>query len=1195
MSKTGSAESFQSLLKTCGVGLGSQPQSTECAGAIHEQRPTATLANRPRASAPAQKAGAAKPAATTLEAPHAAPASETLETVDPALPAVSAIKAKQSARGNAPAPAASAAPMAVTEQKTARKTHHPASKVISPPPQSTPAVERPQVEQFSVPIVYGAARPIRNRPTSNASASSPQPRGSANFAHADKPAGGNSAINSKPKDSLPALAKASPAQPPRSLKPAQVMGLPAEPGLLRAQPRVVSALAQTVIPESTPVGDAVNETPTATPAKNSPSQTARQRTVAPNTARSFAPVQPEANGSAMSRGEQPPVSTDHAPQRAAVLFEHVTSNSARAATPTQPGYATEPQRDNVNHNSAPVKPRSAPPMQTATARSAAGSVAQPSRQTTAPSALNTLQGTSQETQSTSSAKPQIQSAASTGNNRNATTAQPAAQNTAPNTFSTTRPAPANPEQKPVATTSARPRQDVHAQQSGEPRSRSAAQTPSATAREIETYWQSKLRSTDGFLKSTPQARAETLLHPEQVRGKNAAPETQIRVPNFRTASGVKTPTPQKNGVGETLQPVPRVSNPKAEISRQQTSAFDAALPLNSRFAATETAGFMRKSAPAPAKPVPRGELSSTSAPVAASRNASPAANAVRVDDHGHSESGHNPVQLGVNPAPAATRRASFWGVPLRQPSYTAALSAASMNNRLFAPPLKPLERRTDPVLPLLPRATFANAPRRSDVTEPQATKPNSEAIEKKSGSPIARTSDFPPALSANAARHAEQPVQTERHVPNAAIGAQRHEDLRVPAAAKTVESQVRDPQPATDSQPHPVRVSARPMALQRPESVKIPLETQAAAVRIAREPLSADVQPERQSAGISQAATRFPTSERAFTPRNNAAHMKSIPDSLAQPASHSEARAVPDPAPARMESSTSRFPQADRQPSQAQPSPRSSTIVSFASRINGETAATVQALPSAAIVKPEAAKPASVPAKNARTPEAEARPEPQTSLTHKPHRAPLIANADVRQPMQREDASATRPAPNHTAAQQMTDRSPLSGPQTLFAASEQTAARTRMTAEHVRELQTLVARALDAMRPFGEAGNTTTFVWKNDQMGSLRFRIAAGKETVAIDIESGRADVVRAIDDGRIAVERMIADLGLRVERFEVRIAREDAVFDQPPQNFEQRSSERNPHSARPGTPRSPVHDDSERRNLPGSRRPLVANHEWVA
>lgn len=224
-------------------------------------------------------------------------------------------------------------------------------------------------------------------------------------------------------------------------------------------------------------------------------------------------------------------------------------------------------------------------------------------------------------------------------------------------------------------------------------------------------------------------------------------------------------------------------------------------------------------------------------------------------------------------------------------------------------------------------------------------------------------------------------------------------------------------------------------------------------------------------------------------------------------------------------------------------------------------------------------------------------PAPGKSVAKQNH-APNRELADAQIPTPRADANGTR---THATMERATapsafERVPQITPSSGAPLSDPHPVRARLTAQHVFELQTLTARAMESMRPFGATGNAASFVWNTEQLGPIRFRIAATRDAVQIEIESGRADVADILDESKAVVERLIADQGLRMERFDVRLTRDETSSPQTalPQ-FRQQTPDRRPALREPSDYRPAAAAEFEPERSHASRRPLVANYEWVA
>jgi hypothetical protein len=91
-----------------------------------------------------------------------------------------------------------------------------------------------------------------------------------------------------------------------------------------------------------------------------------------------------------------------------------------------------------------------------------------------------------------------------------------------------------------------------------------------------------------------------------------------------------------------------------------------------------------------------------------------------------------------------------------------------------------------------------------------------------------------------------------------------------------------------------------------------------------------------------------------------------------------------------------------------------------------------------------------------------------------------------------------------------------------------------LSVEQLRELQSLVQRALESSRTSKIDSGEVAFDWSPRELGRLQFHIRTEESAVHIEIISDQPRVVDMIQQSRAVVERMIQDQGMRVEHFDV-------------------------------------------------------------
>ncbi|MBU0508916.1 flagellar hook-length control protein FliK [bacterium] len=226
--------------------------------------------------------------------------------------------------------------------------------------------------------------------------------------------------------------------------------------------------------------------------------------------------------------------------------------------------------------------------------------------------------------------------------------------------------------------------------------------------------------------------------------------------------------------------------------------------------------------------------------------------------------------------------------------------------------------------------------------------------------------------------------------------------------------------------------------------------------------------------------------------------------------------------------------------------------------------------------------------------------QPATARTMTESARKLRGQSDTTRPIMeavvREEASRSgkTTAEHSSAPAQTTSGAPRStGP--LFTMPS-APLRPHLTAEQVRELQQLVARAVQNTRANAIGESTTRFNLQHASLGLLQFRISTRRDDVAIEISSASHEVTEALDESRPAMERVIADLGMRIERFEVRLREPAALQDNWGRGFQMDREPKRDAAAddsRPALYADPFSMRDEEESL--ARRPLLAEHEWVA
>ncbi|MCX6600593.1 MAG: flagellar hook-length control protein FliK [bacterium] len=215
--------------------------------------------------------------------------------------------------------------------------------------------------------------------------------------------------------------------------------------------------------------------------------------------------------------------------------------------------------------------------------------------------------------------------------------------------------------------------------------------------------------------------------------------------------------------------------------------------------------------------------------------------------------------------------------------------------------------------------------------------------------------------------------------------------------------------------------------------------------------------------------------------------------------------------------------------------------------------------------------------------------------------AELAVNGTSSRPAAPSDESAHAAASSQETASEHPSAAALSNATNREALARVEAAvptsRTRLTVEQIRELQALVARALQSAQGLADGSTRATFNWAPEGFGPLRFSFVTRDDGVRIEISSNRREVVQALEEGRANMERTIADLGLRVERFEVRLRAPEFSDSLPQPRQDGGHPERNS-NAEPGSSDTVSIDrsvESSGEEAEPARRLSLAEHEWVA
>jgi len=152
----------------------------------------------------------------------------------------------------------------------------------------------------------------------------------------------------------------------------------------------------------------------------------------------------------------------------------------------------------------------------------------------------------------------------------------------------------------------------------------------------------------------------------------------------------------------------------------------------------------------------------------------------------------------------------------------------------------------------------------------------------------------------------------------------------------------------------------------------------------------------------------------------------------------------------------------------------------------------------------------------------------------------------------------------------------------------------RFSAEQIRELQSLVARAVQSARTLENGARETSFVWREESSGPIRFRILSRDDAVSVEIDSHRRDVADLLDGSRVAIERAMNDVGLRVERLDIRL-RTGELADPENQGSQQTERDLDPNSQREAQPEWSSSEPNPVEDVLPTTRPTQAEHEWVA
>lgn len=102
----------------------------------------------------------------------------------------------------------------------------------------------------------------------------------------------------------------------------------------------------------------------------------------------------------------------------------------------------------------------------------------------------------------------------------------------------------------------------------------------------------------------------------------------------------------------------------------------------------------------------------------------------------------------------------------------------------------------------------------------------------------------------------------------------------------------------------------------------------------------------------------------------------------------------------------------------------------------------------------------------------------------------------------------------------------------------------RFTVDQIRELQALVARALESSKSGQTETKEARFDWSSKEFGRLKFHITTLEREVAVQIAANRQDVADMLERSRPVIERMIVDQGLKLDRFDVQHEARDSAYD---------------------------------------------------
>jgi hypothetical protein len=153
----------------------------------------------------------------------------------------------------------------------------------------------------------------------------------------------------------------------------------------------------------------------------------------------------------------------------------------------------------------------------------------------------------------------------------------------------------------------------------------------------------------------------------------------------------------------------------------------------------------------------------------------------------------------------------------------------------------------------------------------------------------------------------------------------------------------------------------------------------------------------------------------------------------------------------------------------------------------------------------------------------------------------------------------------------------------------------RITAEKIRELQAMIARAVQGLMTSADGVNETVFRWNEPQLGRLSFRVATNGDDVSLDIRADRRDVATALEQNHTAIEQALANTGLKLQTFDVQHAPLHTELADTQHRHERYGEQHEPSAANASAETGFAKTVSTPEQTSEARKPIWVEHEWVA